>query len=135
MRARKVDANLKSIVDAARKLGLLVNVRNDDCADLDVQVRGSNVSEIWEVKFIQRKIEKETVKIINIKTAKVSKGVRNVAVYTLQPSDVRYTKRQKKLRAAGWCIRLVTCVDDVLAAKQTMLADAEAIRKARLLQC
>ena len=101
MRARKVDANLKSIVDAARKLGLMVNVRNDDCADLDVQVRGSNVAEIWEVKA----------------------------------SGGRYTKRQKKLRAAGWCIRLITCVVDVLAAKQTMLADAEAMRKARLLRC
>ena len=101
MRARKVDANLKSIVDAARKFGLLVNVRNDDCADLDVQVRGSNVAEIWEVKA----------------------------------TGGRYTKRQKKLRAAGWCIRLIRSVDDVLEAKRTLLADADAIRKARLLQC
>ena len=97
--ARKVDSNLSDIVAAARKLGLRVNVRNDDLADLDVQFGGHH--EVWEVK-----------------------GARG-----------RLTKRQKKLRAAGWCIRLITCVDDVLAAKRTLLADAEAIRKARLFTC
>ena len=97
MRARKVDSNLREIVTAARKVGLRVNVRNDDLADLDVQFGGHH--EVWEVK-----------------------GARG-----------RLTPRQKKLRADGWCIRLVTCVDDVLAAKKTMLADLDAIKRARAL--
>ena len=99
MRARKVDSNLSDIVDAARKLGLRVNVRNDDLADLDVQFGGHH--EVWEVK-----------------------GARG-----------RLTKRQKKLRGDGWCIRLIRSVDDVLEARRTILMDAHAIRKARLFTC
>ena len=48
MRARKVDANLSVIVSAARAAGFMVNVRNDDFADLDVQLHGWH--EAWECK-------------------------------------------------------------------------------------
>lgn len=48
MRARRVDANLSAIVQVARDIGLKVNVRNDDLADLDVQFGGHH--EVWEVK-------------------------------------------------------------------------------------
>ena len=48
MRARKVDANLFEIVCVARRMGFLVNIRNDDFADLDVQFRG--IHEAWECK-------------------------------------------------------------------------------------
>ena len=98
MRARKVDSNLRDIVEAARKIGLRVNVRNDDLADLDVQYGGHH--EVWECKS--------------------KRG--------------RLTPRQKKLRGDGWCIRLITCVEDVVAARQTMVDDLAAIRKARLLK-
>lgn len=48
MRARRVDANLDSIRDAALDLGYLVHTCNDSLADLIVQFRG--VTEIWEAK-------------------------------------------------------------------------------------
>lgn len=47
MRARRVDQNLSSIVEAARKAGFLVYIRND-VWDLDVTL--NNRTEIWEVK-------------------------------------------------------------------------------------
>ena len=52
------------------------------------------------------------------------------------PSARKLTPREATFHAT-WTggIRLITCVDDVLAAKQTMLADADAIRKARLFTC
>ena len=84
MRARRTDSNLKPTVVAARALGLRVNVRNDDLADLDVQYGGYH--EVWEVKA----------------------------------EGGRYTKRQQKTRNEGWCIRLITCLEDVEEAARTM---------------
>jgi hypothetical protein len=49
MRARRTDDNLKAIYDLARKVGLLVYIRND-IWDLDVTKKGSNRWEVWEVK-------------------------------------------------------------------------------------
>ena len=48
MRAKRVDENLAVVVEAARDLGFLVDVVNDDLCDLIVQWRG--VTELWEVK-------------------------------------------------------------------------------------
>ena len=48
MRAKRTDANLQSIVATARKAGFLVHVRNDELADLDVQLHGKH--EVWELK-------------------------------------------------------------------------------------
>ena len=48
MRAKRVDSTLMEIVETARDLGMLVFVRNDALADLDIQYRG--ISELWEVK-------------------------------------------------------------------------------------
>lgn len=44
----------------------------------------------------------------------------------------KLTKRQIQTRAEGWYIRLVTCIDDVLAAQKTMLANLKAVNAARL---
>jgi len=49
--ARRVDGNLSVIIKLARKLGFLVNVRNDQLADLDVQLPAAGYAhEPWEVK-------------------------------------------------------------------------------------
>lgn len=55
MRARRVDENLAAIVKAARAIGFLVNIRNDDFADCDVQLPGVDRHEAWEVKRIKGK--------------------------------------------------------------------------------
>ena len=44
----RTDNNLGAIVEAAESAGFLVHRRNDDFADLDVQLAGK--TEIWEVK-------------------------------------------------------------------------------------
>ena len=48
MRARRGDENLAAIVEAARDLGFLVHVTNDNLCDATVQFRGQ--TELWECK-------------------------------------------------------------------------------------
>lgn len=48
-RIHRKDSNSDAIVAVARKIGFLVYPRNDDLADLDVQIHGQH--EIWEVKM------------------------------------------------------------------------------------
>lgn len=47
-RAARTDENLMPIVKAARDLGFLVHVTNNDLCDAIVQFRG--VTELWEIK-------------------------------------------------------------------------------------
>ena len=54
-------------------------------------------------------------------------------LWEVKGKNGRLTPRQKKLRGDGWCIRLITSVDDVFQAKLTMSCDLAAITTARLL--
>lgn len=84
MRARKVDRNLGEIVDAARRVGFLVYIRNDVLGDLDVQL--AKVHEVWECK--------------------TPKG--------------KFTQTQQKYREAGWVIRTIRSVEDVINARREL---------------
>jgi len=105
MRARRTDANQAAIFTEARKVGLRVyDTSGVGRGFPDAVVQYGGATELWEIKNPQR-----------------------------PPSARKYTKAQSKVRFEGMSARLVMTVDDVLAAKNTMLADLDAIKKARLL--
>lgn len=79
--AARTDGNLTAIVKAARKMGFLVYIANDDLCDAIAQLMDK--IELWEIKT-------ETGK---------------------------FTDLQNKHRAAGWRIRTIRSVDDVLLAR------------------
>lgn len=88
MRARKTDQNAKAIYDLARKVGFLVNIRNDTLGDLDVQYRGRH--EVWECKSYELG----------------KKG---------KPLKARFTDLQLKHMKEGWIIWTVRTAEDVMS--------------------